>query len=219
MADSKKKYSEIASQMKDTFAGWEYPSAPQNGGSICVVFDKGDTKETSGAMQIQRIVEQAHAKNIKTHDGALYLALSACKNDVALVQPVYISVSGISRPAVYSLENYLMPTPLFDTVASTCLTNIKARMISKQKTLKTASIVEALEKVQMNGDSQSFSDLANNKALKIMLGDLMYSESLLHLTTQDAGLRFKDRQSTKILIAKRNQILWNFCDLLERSFA
>lgn len=193
---------------ESTFAGYCYPHAPKSvGAMVMVVTEMKDTLD-SPHNQVAKAIEKHKAKDtsLEQPGSYLYQTLLQCNEKFALVQPMNVAVSGTEEPGLYCVENYVCPTPLFYNIGTEVYQAVLAR--AKPKTLKECTCFEEM---------WSKIELKNDRNLERSLGATLYAETLLYTTTADAGLRFKDRQSTKMSVAKRNKFLWEFVRLLEAS--
>jgi len=191
---------------ESTFAGYCYPHAPKSVGAMVMVVTKMEGNPDSPHNQVAEAIKKHKAKDTTLDEPGSYLyqTLLQCNEKAALVQPMTLAVSGAEEPGLYCVENHVCPTPLFYNIGTEVYQAVLAR--AKPKTLTNcASFEDMWREIQLKKD----------KNLERSLGATMYAETLLYTTTADAGLRFKDRQSTKLSVAKRNKYLWEFVRLLE----
>lgn len=188
----------------DRFGGWCYPHAPKAVGAMVMVLPRREHPHDADpySQVLQAIKKNAAKDTTATGAGSyLYHSLLQCSEKAALVQPLNVSVSGNSEPALYCVENYVCPTPLYYNLGTDIF---------------HALLVRVKPKRVYNGETelQVFEDLVTlvegQRDLERSLGATMYAETLLHTSTADAGLRFKDRSATRMSIAKRNKSLWEF---------
>lgn len=200
---------------EETFAGWCYPHAPKTAGAMVMVLPKNDKNNNNDAhpyTQVRASIAKLKAKNVLK--SPLYQTLLQCAEKVALVQPVNLAVSGVNEPGLYCVENFVAPTALFYDIGTTVfhavMTRIKPRTIVKKGLANVAC--QSFE--EMEAAIETLSGPLQRDVLRT-LGSLMYTESILHSSISDAGLRFKDRSSTKMTVSKRNKELWELARQLE----
>lgn len=193
---------------ESTFAGYCYPHAPKSVGAMVMVVTKMEGNPDSPHNQVAKAIEKHKAKDtsLEQRGSYLYQTLLQCNEKFALVQPMNLAVSGTEEPGLYCVENYVCPTPLFYNIGTEVYQAVLAR--ARPKILDDCTCFEEMwQKIE----------LKNDRNLERSLGATLYAETLLYTTTADAGLRFKDRQSTKMSVAKRNKYLWEFVRQLEAS--
>lgn len=202
---------ELEAFAENTFAGWCYPHAPKTAGAMVMVLPSktGAAKEYP-YVQVSAAIKKHKARNVLK--SALYQTLLQCAEKVALVQPLNLAVSGVNEPGLYCVENYVAPTALYYDIGTTVfhnlLTRIRPRRI-KKSTGDGADLCATFEHLEAAITSLGEDDVQRS------LGSLLYTESILHSSIADAGLRFKDRSSTKMTVAKRNKDLWELARQLD----
>lgn len=194
-------YNDIYDWAIKSFCGWAYPHAPKTTGAMVLVFKNQKEDTDAPSAQISNAIDANRAKNV--NDTPMYQALLRCDEKSALVQPLTLSVSGVAEPALYAVKDYVCPTALYYDIGTSVFHMIQKRLHQDDKRLEAKSfkdIEEFIFKLPLLDDN-----------LQRTLAGIMYTETLVQFSMADSGLRFKDRAATKLSIAERNKLLWDFC--------
>lgn len=198
-------YPTLVEYANETFAGYCYPSAPKTAGAMNMVFTRPITMgKQSPYEQVASAIIATKAR--RADECQLFQSLLQCSEKAALVQPLNLAVSGVMQPGIFCVKDYLVPTPLYYDIGTAVFRELAARM-------KSAPKPESHTAVQNFKGIEEYT-MGANESTQRSLGAVMYQETLLYLSTADAGLRFKDRSATKQSMANRNKALWEFARML-----
>lgn len=190
---------DLGKTLAKNFAGWVFPNGGKSliGSNLRIIIRKQNGEENSPHKQIATAIKEAQAEkygpNARTGIELLYAGLRDIRSEYALIQPLYASVSGHDfQPAVYYVENYLCPTARFSSVLLEC----QGIVIDKAMYLHGAGRAA-------NFDLLTFARRSATNG--VVTASLMQSHTILHLSSADAGLKFKDRQAAKLALDTRER--------------
>lgn len=190
---------DLGKTLKKNFAGWVFPNGGKSliGSNLRIIIRKQEGEKTSPHEQIIAAIKKAKAEKSGPNSRAgielLYAGLRDIRSEYSLIQPLYASVSGHDfQPAVYYVENYLCPTARFWSVLLEC----QGIVIDKSKYITGADAAD-------NFDLFAFAKGRPEDG--VVTASLMQSHTILHLSSADAGLKFKDRQAAKLALDTRER--------------
>lgn len=202
----------LANQLCDNFAGWVFPNGGKSliGSNLRIIIRKQQNVNESPHDQIKTAIKDSNACRASPNDESglamLYKGLREIKQDFALVQPLFVSVSGSSfQPGSYYLEHYLCPTERFSGMMSECECLVKDKAHYLKESPERDTLIETF-------DLLLFAQQSKKKG--VLTANLLHSHSILHLSSADAGLKFKDRQAAKLSIDKRERTILSIVELL-----
>lgn len=202
---------EFGKELCQNFSGWVFPHGGKSliGSNMRVIIRKqynvknDNEVKDSPHEQIKKAIETSRAARTGPNDDSglsmLYKGLREIKSDFALVEPLFISVSGSSfQPAAYFLEGYTCPTERFAGFMSECETLVKDKAYymnedeKKKRRIQNFNLLKYASRSKQNG---------------VAVANLLQSHSVVHLSSADAGLKFKDRQAAKLSVDKRERTI------------
>jgi hypothetical protein len=198
----------MGKHLSNTLSGWVYP---HGGKSLTesnqrIVLRKQPNFKAAHLKaphaQLEEILKKNHAHDVSTPATSIlscvYKALLNMRDECRLVQQVVVSVSGVDfKPAKYSVRDYAAPTQLYNQLYHESEQAIKTR----------GSYLYSGSDVGRTFSAFTIQKYMTTSSRASIVGSLLHSQGLVYLSSADSGLKFKDRQATKLAMARREEMM------------
>lgn len=198
---------ELGSQLAKKFSGWVFP----NGGKALtdsnqrIILRRQDDEDgqLSPFNQLLKEIKENRAVDISTKNkspiSCVYKALLNMRDDCKMIEPFVVSISGSAfKPQNFQVDNFGAPTPLYDQMFAECEREISERGLYMHSEEPVRQRFERFNLMRF---------LLKSTANASQVGSLLQTKGLLYLSSADSGLKFKDRQATKLTVAKHQNTL------------